>query len=79
MQDVVIYIDGRLREEYSSNSTFDMSQFLPSAYVVTELNGTDAGKDITIHITVKNKGSINAISYGHGNNVWFPVIRNGLL
>lgn len=78
MQDVVIYIDGRLREEYSSNSTFDMSQFLPSAYVVTELNGTDAGKDITIHITVKNKGSINAISYGHGNNVWFPVIRNGL-
>ncbi|MBQ6319111.1 MAG: hypothetical protein IJI23_04930, partial [Lachnospiraceae bacterium] len=49
MQDVVIYIDGRLREEYSSNSTFDMSQFLPSAYVVTELNGTDAGKDITIH------------------------------
>ncbi len=78
MQDVVIYIDGRLREEYSSNSTFDMSQFLPSAYVVTELNSTDAGKDITIHITVKNKGSINAISYGHGNNVWFPVIRNGL-
>ncbi len=78
MQDVVIYIDGRLREEYSSNSTFDMSQFLPSAYVVTELNGRDAGKDITIHITVKNKGSINAISYGHGNNVWFPVIRNGL-
>lgn len=78
MQDVVIYIDGRLREEYSSNSTFDMSQFLPSAYVVTELNGRDAGKDITIHITVKNKGSINAISYGHGNNVWFPVIKNGL-
>ncbi|MBQ8007624.1 MAG: HD-GYP domain-containing protein [Lachnospiraceae bacterium] len=78
MQDVVIYIDGRLREEYSSNSTYDMSTFLPSAYVVTELNGTDAGKDITIHITVKNKGSINAISYGHGNNVWFPVIRNGL-
>ena len=78
MQDVIIYIDGRLREEYSSNSTFDMSQFLPSAYVVTELNGTDAGKDIAIHITVKNKGSINAISYGHGNNVWFPVIRNGL-
>ena len=78
MQDVIIYIDGRLREEYSSNSTYDMSTFLPSAYVVTELNGTDAGKDITIHITVKNKGSINAISYGHGNNVWFPVIRNGL-
>lgn len=78
MQDVVVYIDGRLREEYSSNSTFDMSTFLPSAYIVTELNGMDAGKDITIHITVKNKGSINSISYGHGNNVWFPVIRNGL-
>ena len=78
MQDVVVYIDGRLREEYSSNSSFDMSTYLPSAYIVTELNGTDAGKDITIHITVKNKGSINSISYGHGNNVWFPVIRNGL-
>ncbi len=78
MQDVVVYIDGRLREEYSSNSSFDMSRYLPSAYVVTALNSTDAGKDISIHITVKNKGSINAISYGHGNNVWFPVIRNGL-
>ena len=78
MQDVVVYIDGRLREEYSSNSSFDMSRYLPSAYVVTALNSTDAGKDISIHITVKNKGSINSISYGHGNNVWFPVIRNGL-
>lgn len=79
MEDVAVYIDGRLREEYSTNSTFDMSYYLPSAYVVANINAADAGKSITVHFTVKNRGTLNAIRLGHGNNVWFEVIKEGMV
>ena len=78
MEDVAIYIDGKHRAEYSTNSIEGMCYYIPSAYVVTNLNGRDAGKQVDIHITIKNKGSINPVMIGHGNNGWFRVIRNGL-
>ena len=78
MEDVVIYIDGRKRGEYSSNSFRNMSYYIPSAYIVTGIDGHDSGKPVAIHITVKSRGSINAVTIGHGNNGWFKVIRNGL-
>ena len=78
MEDVIIYVNGRLREEYSTNSVKDMCYHLPSAYVVVPLDASDAGKPVTLHITIKSKGSLNAITIGHGNNVWFKVIVNGL-
>ncbi len=78
MEDVVIYVDGRKREEYSSNSVRNMSFYIPSAYVVAALGHEDAGKQIDIHFTIKAKGSLNKITIGHGNNGWFAVIYNGL-
>ncbi|MCR5830917.1 MAG: HD-GYP domain-containing protein [Lachnospiraceae bacterium] len=78
MEDVVIYIDGRAREEYSTKSVRGMSYYIPSAYVVVPINAPDSGKEITVHLTVKAKGSVNAITIGHGNNGWFKVIREGL-
>lgn len=78
MEDVVIYIDGKVRSEYSTNSNKGLCYYLPSAYVVTALTAQDAGKQIDIHFTIKNKGSLNPITIGHGNNGWFEVIRNGL-
>ncbi len=78
MQDVSVYVGGRLREEYNSNSLKNMSYYLPSAWIVTDLRQIDAGKDIAIHFTVKNKGSLNEISLSHGNNVWFGVIEDAL-
>ncbi|MCR5672104.1 MAG: HD-GYP domain-containing protein [Lachnospiraceae bacterium] len=78
MEDVVIYIDGKKREEYSSDSFEHMSYYIPSAYIVTGIDGRDSGKPITIRLTVKSKGSINAVTIGHGNNGWFNVIKNGL-
>ena len=78
MQDVSVYVDGRLREEYSSHSVKNMSYYLPSAWIVTDLRHIDAGKDVAIHFTVKNKGSLNGISLSHGNNVWFGVIEDAL-
>lgn len=79
MQDVTVYVDGRLREEYSSKAAKGMGYYIPSAWIVTDLRRTDSGRDISIHITVKNKGSLNEVSLSHGNNVWFAVIKDSLL
>ncbi len=77
MEDVAIYIDGRMREEYSSNSIPRMGFYIPSAYVVTQIDEHDSGKPIAIHYTVKTKASLNTITIGHGNNVWFkPITKN---
>ncbi len=78
MEDVVVYVDGRKRDEYSTNSVRDMSFYIPSAYVVTELDEHDCGKPIAIHFTVKTRGSINPITIAHGNNGWYKVIKSGL-
>ncbi len=78
MEDVVVYIDGKKREEYSTNSVRSMRFYIPSAYVVTAIGKDDAGSKIDIHFTVKTKGSINAITIGPGNNGWFNVVRRGL-
>ena len=78
MEDVAIYIDGNVREEYSSNSIKGMSYYIPSAYIVTPIDSPDSGKKVSIHITIKTKGSINGITLGHGNNSWFDIIRRGL-
>ncbi|MBO4266468.1 MAG: HD domain-containing protein [Lachnospiraceae bacterium] len=79
MEDASIYIGGKLREVYSSNSIEGLSYYPPSAYIVTQVGSKDAGKDIAIHLTIKNKGTLNPISLNHGNNGWFEVLRNSLL
>jgi len=78
MEDVLIYVDGKLRADYSSESIENMSFYIPSAYVVAELNSEDSGKEIVVRIRVKTKGVINGIRLSHGNNVWFEVIKSGL-
>ncbi|MBE5907000.1 MAG: HD-GYP domain-containing protein, partial [Lachnospiraceae bacterium] len=79
MEDMIVYIDGKKRQEYSSKSISGMSYYIPSAYVITELNEEDGGKSIEVHIRTKGKGVINEVTIGHGNNVWFPVIKKGLV
>jgi hypothetical protein len=78
MQDIYVYIDGELRTEYSTESIDHMSEHIPSAYVITNLTGLDAGKEIRIEIHCKNKNIINGMTIGYGINVWFEVLRNGL-
>lgn len=78
MEDVYVYVDGELRSEYSSDGIDNLSYYLPSAYIVTELNSADSGKDIRIDIRFKATGVINEITIGHGNNVWYPIIVNSI-
>ncbi len=78
IEDIFIYIDGTLRESYSSLGFRKMSYHLPSAYVVTSLEGQDAGKEIEVRITVKDKGVLNDVLLSNGNNAWFKIIRENI-
>ena len=79
MEDVSIYVNGRLRETYSSNTVEGLSYYPPSAYIVTQIGSADSGKNIAFHLTIKNKGTLNSVSINHGNNGWFEVLKNSLV
>ncbi|MBQ6441324.1 MAG: HD-GYP domain-containing protein [Lachnospiraceae bacterium] len=75
MEDVYIYIDGALREQYATESSPDFPYYLPSAYVVTQLTEADAGKELEIKIRVKTSGTMNEIYLCPGNNGWFQIAQ----
>lgn len=79
MENVSVYIDNELREEYSSNNLSYASGYLPSAYVVTKLNSEDSGKTIKIDIRFTSKKILNSVELGYGNDVWYPIFRNNLV
>lgn len=78
MQDVFIYVNGDLREEYSTAKNLPSVFNLPSSLLVVSLDGEDAGQTISIRIQVKAQNQIGQVRIGHGNNVWFYVISNNL-
>ncbi len=79
MQDISVYIGGKLRSAYSSNTIEGSNYYLPSAYVVTQIDKEDAGESISVHLTVKNKGTLNGVTINRGNNGWFGAIRRSIL
>lgn len=78
MADLYIYIDGELREQYASESISNMSFYIPSAYVVTELSQEDSGAEVIIQVRVKARGRLNEVKIGPGNNVWFDILRDSI-
>ncbi|MCR5507184.1 MAG: response regulator [Lachnospiraceae bacterium] len=79
IEDIYIYIDGELRESYASSGFKRMAYHLPSAYVVADIGKKDAGKEIKVMITVKDKGIFNEIRLSSGNNAWFKIIRENMV
>ncbi len=78
MQDVDIYIAGYKRASYSCENIDGLTNRIPSAYVVCELDEADSGKTIEIVIGFHTNTRISGITMSHGNNVWFDVIKDGL-
>jgi HD-GYP domain-containing protein (c-di-GMP phosphodiesterase class II) len=78
MEDIYVYVDGVLRSEYSSESFENMSYYIPSAYVITNIGETDAGKEIRLKLRFKGNHAISGMTISFGNNVWFDVIKKGL-
>ncbi|MGN0403110.1 MAG: HD-GYP domain-containing protein [Acetatifactor sp.] len=78
MEDMYIYVNGELREQYASENIPAMAYYIPSAFVVTELSQEDAGAEIAIHIRVKVQGLLNGVRIGNGNNVWFDILKKSM-
>ncbi len=78
IEDIYVYIDGILRGSYASSGFKRMAYHLPSAYVVAGLGKTDAGREIEVRLTVKDKGVINEVRLSSGNNAWFKIIRDNI-
>lgn len=78
MADIYIYINDELREQYATESIDNMSFYIPSAYVVTELSEKDSGAEIMIKIHAKTHTVLNEVQISKGNNVWFRVIQKSL-
>lgn len=79
LEDIYIYIDGKLRNSYATKKFTSMSEYLPSAYVLTELNEEDSGKEILIQYKVKVGGVLNKVVLGYGNSPWFKVIKDNIV
>lgn len=78
MADLYIYINGELREQYATERIDNMSYYIPSAYIVTELSEEDSGAEIMIKIRAKTHTVLNEVQISKGNNVWFRIIQNSL-
>lgn len=78
MEDLYIYVDGELRETYTSEELVRVGYYIPSAYVACDIDASDAGKTIEARFVIKNTGTIEGVKIGAGNNAWFDIIRNNL-
>ncbi len=75
IEDAFVYVDGVLRESYSSELFENIGPYTPSAYIVVDLYQEDSGKTVDIKYTAKDAGTLNTIVLGYGNTPWFNIIR----
>ena len=66
LQDMKIYIDGELREAYTTKDTRLWGKYSVSAYVFVPLEASDNGKTVTASMVTDSKyaGVINSVYYG---------------
>ncbi len=66
-QDIDVYIDGQLREAFSTKATRVFGKNSPTYYLTVRLKGDDAGKSISITCYSKSKyvGAVSEILYAN--------------
>ncbi len=71
-QDMKIYVDGVLRQQYSTDDTRLFGKTSAVAYVFLELNPEDAGKIITLETQTDSSysGIFYAVYYGDKMGIW---------
>lgn len=72
-QDMKFYVDGVLREEYSTNDTRIFGKTTAVAYVFVEILGSDAGKTLRVETQTDSaySGIIYSIYYGDRMGIWY--------
>ena len=76
LSDIKVAINGKLRADYGKRN-FLTKRVPMSTSVLLNLRNEDAGGKIEMFVTPSsnNKGTVNAVTYAYGNNVWFPYIK----
>lgn len=79
-QDMKVYIDGKLRESYSTKDTRLFGKNSVSRYLFVELNGDDAGKVLRIEISSDSRylGTVKPIYYGDKIGIWINYLQNNI-
>lgn len=80
-QDMEIYVDGQLRQQYSTDDTRVFGKMTVSMYVILELEPNDAGKTLTL-VTQSDSsysGIFNTVYYGTKTGIFRYIIRNNSL
>ena len=79
-QDVNVYIDGELRESYSTKDTRLFGRTSVGRYIFVELDKDDAGKVLRIEMTSDSKysGTIKQVYYGDKLGIWLSYVKSNL-
>ena len=81
LQDVNIYINGTLREQYSTSKTRLIGKNSASRFIFCSTSHEDAGKELRIELTTYTSnysGVVNQIFCGDKADIW-QLIFNGVL
>lgn len=80
-QEIEIYIDGRLRQEFSMLDTMPFGKYSAVAYVFAEVGEQDAGKLLQITWTTKSRytGMISEVYYGARIELWTQYFKANVL
>ena len=78
-QEMKIYIDGELREEYSTKDTRPFGRVSAVAFVYAHLNNEDAGKTIRVEISTDSSytGVLHEVFYGEMLDIWKYLFEKG--
>ncbi len=79
-QDIVVRVGGKIRAEYDSLAP-QYGRWSPlSAFVMIDLYDGDDGAalDITFVPNASERGRYNEVTYGYGNNVWYPFVTRSV-
>ncbi|MBP5298808.1 MAG: HD-GYP domain-containing protein [Lachnospiraceae bacterium] len=79
-QTVRILVNGEDRGLYRAVNFNGIREAVVSGYAVADLEDGDGGGQIKIVITARRSESqlFSPLTYGYGNNVWFPYIRQNI-
>ena len=78
-QEMKIYVDGELRQEYSTKDTRPFGRVSAVAFVYAHLNSDDAGKIIRVECSTDSSytGVLHEIFYGEMLDIWKYLFEKG--
>lgn len=78
-QEMKVYIDDELRQEYSTKDTRPFGKVSAVAYVYVEINSEDAGKTIRVEMSTDSSytGVMHEIFYGEMMDIWEYLFEKG--